>query len=319
MPSEQRARCRRYLVKVTLSLAVLSVIAGGSAQMHSLNVDHVTVCGAELEAMRTAFASIGLGTDYGGPHTNGVTHMALVGFQDGSYLELIAPQKGGVVAGSDWGKFMEGDAGPCAWAVGTTDIREDVSRLKAAGIVTSGPIAGGRRKRDGTSLRWETASVGPGTPGSQLPFLIEDKTERSLRVQPSASVKGTGLRGVAIVVLGVQDLRASSSMFQQAYGWKPPQVEDHPEFGARLAYFAGTSVVLAAPNGDSWLSDRLAKFGPSPVAFLMGAVGFDSASKRFALENPANWFGLKVGWFEAQQLRGVRLGVVEEPQGRPLQ
>lgn len=64
-----------------------------------LKVDHASVCGPDLEPMRQAFASVGLVTDYGGPHAS-VTHMALLGFEDGSYLELIAPQKPGVVEGS---------------------------------------------------------------------------------------------------------------------------------------------------------------------------------------------------------------------------
>ena len=54
--------------------------------------------------------------DLGGPHGNGVTQMALVGFDDQSYLELIAPVKSGVTEGSDWARFMSGDAGACAWA-----------------------------------------------------------------------------------------------------------------------------------------------------------------------------------------------------------
>src|SRR5262249_30450051 len=64
-----------------------------------------------------AFAEVGLKTDYGGPPANGVIHMALLGFEDGSYLELIAPQKPGAVEGSDWAKFMAANAGACAWAV----------------------------------------------------------------------------------------------------------------------------------------------------------------------------------------------------------
>ena len=77
----------------------------------SLKVDHASVCGSDLEAMRQALAEVGLKTDYGGPHANGVTHMALLGFEDGSYLELIAPQRAGAVEGSDWAKFMTADAG----------------------------------------------------------------------------------------------------------------------------------------------------------------------------------------------------------------
>ena len=56
-----------------------------------LQIDHVTVCGRDLDRMRQSFAERGLATEYGGPHANGLTHMALAGFDDGSYLELIAP------------------------------------------------------------------------------------------------------------------------------------------------------------------------------------------------------------------------------------
>ena len=298
---------------MAFGLAAGIAMASGTAEVLGLNVDHVTVCSADLELMRTAFTSVGLASDYGGPHANGATHMALVGFADGSYLELIAPIKARVVTGSDWGEFMDGDAGPCAWAVGTSDIQRDVARLKAAGVVTHGPAAGGRKKQDGTQLRWETASVGPGPPGSQLPFLIEDKTARSLRVQPSASVKGSGLRGIALVVLGVRELEPAISGFERAYGWGRPQVELHPEWGAKLAYFAETPAVLAAPTQtESWLAKRLERFGPSPVAFLMGTGQFEPVAKRYGVTGLASWFGRRVGWFDAEKLRGVRLGVVEE-------
>jgi len=288
-------------------------MARGRAEVRGWNVDHVTVCGADLEVMRKAFASVGLASDYGGPHANGVTQMALVGFADGSYLELIAPMKASGVPGSDWGKFMEGDAGPCAWAVGTSDVQGDIARLKATGIVTHGPAAGGRKKQDGTVLRWETASVGEGPPGSQLPFLIEDKTARRFRVQPSASVKGSGLRGIALVVLGVRELEPAISIFERAYGWGRPQVDVHAEWGAKLAFLAKTPAVLAAATQtDSWLAKRLERFGPSPVAFLMGTGEFEPVVKRFGLAGSASWFGRRVGWFDAEKLRGVRLGVVEE-------
>ena len=54
----------------------------------TLKIDHVTIAGPELAPMERAFAGVGLVTDYGGPHSNGVTHMAWLGFNDGSYNEL---------------------------------------------------------------------------------------------------------------------------------------------------------------------------------------------------------------------------------------
>ncbi len=58
-----------------------------------------------LSQCERTFGDVGSKIDYGGPHANGVTHMALLGFEGGSYLELIAPQKAGAVEASDWAKW----------------------------------------------------------------------------------------------------------------------------------------------------------------------------------------------------------------------
>ena len=127
-----------------------------------ITIDHVTLCGSNLEKMQQAFIDCGFAAMYGGPHANGVTHMSLIGFDDGSYLELIAPiQRDAGSSGmtSGWMKPMQADAGACAWAVRTPGIQQEVERLKAAGIAVTAPEAGGRKKVDGTTLRWQTATA----------------------------------------------------------------------------------------------------------------------------------------------------------------
>ena len=57
-----------------------------------IKIDHFTVAGTSLERLRAGLASVGIECEYGGPHANGGTEMALVSFPDGSYLELIALQ-----------------------------------------------------------------------------------------------------------------------------------------------------------------------------------------------------------------------------------
>ncbi len=59
----------------------------------TLQINRVTIVGPELSPMEQFFANLGLSTDYGGPYSNGVTHMALPGFVDGSYIELISSLK----------------------------------------------------------------------------------------------------------------------------------------------------------------------------------------------------------------------------------
>ena len=310
---------RREFVSHRLSVAAL--VVGVSSLLSSLamaqekqsakvlELDHVSICGPDLDAMRQAFTSVGMTPDFGGPHGNGVTQMALIGFDDQSYIELIAPVKAGVTEGSDWAKFITADAGPCAWAVATNVLLVDVDRLKKAGIAVNEPKRGSRKRPDGMSLEWVTAQVGPGTAGSLLPFIIEDQTPRVWRVQPSESMKGAPAFGVENVIVGVNNLDAAIALFRKAYGWAEPLTENQKDFG-KLAYFPGEPVILAAPSSGGWLAERLGKYGESPVAFLLGTRDFNAAAKKYKLNNTKTWFGQRVSWFDPVRLKGARVGVI---------
>jgi len=66
-------------------------------------------------------------------------------------------------------------------------LLQEVDRLKKVELRLR--LRGGQPEaagRDG--VEWKTAGVGSGTPGSVLPFIIEDETPRAWRVQASASV-----------------------------------------------------------------------------------------------------------------------------------
>lgn len=294
-------------------LALISVAQqSGAKDPVFLTIDHASVCGSSLDALRQAFTSVGLSADYGGPHASGGTHMALVGFDDGSYLELIAPQ-GAEAAGqaSGWARLMAADAGPCAWAIEPKDITQEVTRLTRAGIKVDGPKPGSRKRPDGMAIEWDVANVGSGTPGSLLPFLIQDRTPRQWRVAPSASLSGSAISGVEMVVLGVNDLNAAVDLFRQAYNWAPPLTADQRDFEAKLAYFPGQPVILASPlGGKSWLGGRLQKFGEGPSAYLLATQDYGSVAKKFRLSGAKLWFEQRVGWFDRKKLNGIRLGVI---------
>jgi len=275
----------------------------------TLELDHVSICGSNLDPLRQIFADVGMTPDVGGPHGNGITQMAIIGFDDTTYLELIAPIKPGVTAGSDWAKYMSDDAVTCAWAAGTNVLLQEVDRLKKAGIPVTPPESGSRKRPDGMSIEWKKANVGSGTPGSTLPFIIEDQTPRAWRVQTSDSVKGAPVYGVENVVLGVNNLDAAIALFRKAYGWAAPLTETQKDIG-KLAYFPGEPVILAAPAGGGWLSEHLAKYGETPVAYLLGTRDFAGAVKKYRLLGSKPWFGQKVAWFDPNRLKGVRLGVI---------
>ena len=299
---------RRLFVAARVFSVFLLLCLSAMAQT-MLDLDHVSICGPDLDALRQAFTGVGLTPDFGGPHGNGVTQMALIGFDDQSYVELVAPVKPGVTEGSEWAKFLAGGVGPCAWAVGTNVLLQEVARLKKAGIAVTEPKRGNRKRSDGMNIEWMTAQVGPGTPGSTLPFIIEDQTPRAWRVQTSESVKGTPLFGLDLVVVGVNNLDASIALFRKAYGWSEPLTETQKDFG-KLAYFPGQPVILAAPSGGGWLSERISRFGEAPVAYLLGTRDFAAANKKYKLSGTRTWFAQKVGWFDAAKLKDVRLGVI---------
>ncbi len=274
-----------------------------------LKIDHVTVAAPRLEPLQQAFTEAGMAPDYGGPHSNKVTHMALVGFDDGSYIELIstlAPH----AASPWWHTHIAGDAGPCAWAVEVEDVAAEAARVRALGIPVEGPDHYARGRPDGTRIEWDLAILGEQGMGALLPFIIKDRTPRSHRVSPSASVAGTELTGVAVVVLAVESLEPVIARFRRVYGLPSPEMGAYPALGAELAVFAHTPVVLAAPLGGGALAERLALFGPSPCAFLVGTHDLRRSSQRLPLTPAERCLGRELSWFRTPSLRRYRLGLI---------
>jgi catechol 2,3-dioxygenase-like lactoylglutathione lyase family enzyme len=300
---------RRLLLAMMPML--LGTLLGTQMPAADLTIDHVTVAGRDLKSMQARLASIGIRSEYGGPHSNHATEMALTSFPDGSYLELIAIQPDAdpkAVAAHYWSPQMQGNAGPSAWAVRANNLAAELGRLKHAGVAVSEPVRSGRQRPDGVRLEWESANVGTEPNGTFFPFLIHDFTPREKRAFPGGKPVTQDFSGVARVVIAVRDLQASVARYRKAYGLPEPAEQLDPVLGARLAGFSntpkGTPVVLAAPlNAQSWLAERLNEFGEGPCAFILrsrNASGHPTASK-------SKWFGTEISWFDAAKL-GWRLG-----------
>jgi hypothetical protein len=261
-----------------------------------LTIDHVTVAGTDLKKMQAQLASIGIPSEFGGPHSNGATEMAVTSFPDGSYLELIALQTNPdqkAVAAHYWSKEMRGNAGPTAWAVRSKDVAAEVERLSTAGIVVASPMKSGRKRPDGTQLDWETARVGEEPQGTFFSFLIRDFSKREARAFPSGHPTTKEFSGVKQVVIAVRDLEASIARYRKAYALSVPVKQDDPNLSAHLAKFAGTPVILAQPlTANSWITKRLDQFGEGPCAFVLGST--------------------RTAWFDPDKL-GWHLGVTSEP------
>jgi hypothetical protein len=277
-----------------------------------IRFDHALICVSDLAPMQQGLADVGLQPDYGGHHGHATTQMAQLGFPDGTYIGVEAPVDASVETGTPQSSLMKANAGPCGWAATSLDLKSDLERISRLGVAVGEPEARSRTRPDGTMAEWRSASLGAGAPGSNLPFLMEDKTPRSNRApRASASIEGSTISGVGVVILGVKNLNESIALFRKVYGWPAPKIEEHPDFGAKIAYFSGTPVMLAAASPSfSWLADRISQLGPCPVAFLLRADNVRTASEHFSLPAGNRWFGLNVAWFNPEKLHGVRLGVV---------
>lgn len=276
-----------------------------------LKIDHVTLAGVRLDEMRAAFsAATGIPTEYGGPHSNHATEMALASFPDGSYFELMGIQQQAdpaAVAAHTWSRFLRGNGGPCAFALRVADVNAEIQRLLANGIHVGKAEKSGRTRPDGVALSWETADIGSGPRGSFFPFLIRDFTARENRVYPSGKPTSTRFRGIGLVVIGVHDLEPAIAQYRRAFQLAEPKRQRDEAFGANLAWFEGTPVVLAAslaPN--TWLANRVESYGESPCAFVLTASG------GMIGEQPSKWFGRTLWWIGDAKLNW-RLGVWMTP------
>lgn len=271
----------------------------------ALTIDHAIFAWPDHDEVREACAAVGLDPTFGGVHDGGETQMSLVGFPDGSYLELMAPTDPGTEP-DRWTGIVDHWRGPEHWCV-EADVRDLLRRTIAAGAPVDGPHAGSRERPDGTLVEWVTGVYGPRDSRSVLPFAIADRTPHAYRV-PAESVADE-LNGVAEVVLGVAAVGDHLPWFRRLHDFPTP-VEVATPLPATVETVPGQPVSFAVPDAGSWVADRVEATGEQPVAFLLGADDVDAAAATFALTDARQWGDRRVAWFDADPLR-ERVGVVE--------
>lgn len=223
--------------------------------LHSagLKVDHATVGGQKLAPLEEQLDKLGIRWEYGGLHANHITEMAVASFPDGSYVELIAFQPNADPAAASkyyWAKYMQGNAGPCAWAVRSTDVDAEAKRLRDAGIKVSEPRHSGRTRPDGFELKWETAQVGTEGNGVFFPFLIRDLTPREKRAFPSGKPTNPDWVGIAQIEIAVKNEKASRTRFYKTYGMTHTTVVNFRKDPARVAKFGEGVAGIGVEKAD---------------------------------------------------------------------
>lgn len=163
-------------------------------------LDHVVLVVLDLASAVADHRERGFTVTPGGEHSGGLTHNALVGFQDGSYLELIAFHDLATAHGKhSWAPVADRGGGWADFALASNDLLQDVAAL--SDLMARPPEDGGRTRPDGVALAWRVVRL-----HQPLPFLIQDLTARDLRVPGGDAAKhANGTTGVASIVIGATD------------------------------------------------------------------------------------------------------------------
>ena len=249
-----------------------------------LPLDHIVIAVADLARTIIDYRALGFTVVEGGKHPGRTSHNALVVFEDGVYLELIAWQA--PAPEERWYRTQTAHGeGFVDFALLPHDTAQVLAAARARGLGSlNGPIDGGRNRPDGARLQWQSARHA--TP--DVPFLCGDVTPRALRV-PEGEVRrhANGATGVASLAMAVQDIEASLTRYKQLLGPGPAENACSfllPGLGLRLAVVPvrAASVVLMTPANAAALAGepavaavlraRLASRGEGPCALSLRAA-----------------------------------------------
>jgi catechol 2,3-dioxygenase-like lactoylglutathione lyase family enzyme len=227
-------------------------------------LDHVVIAVGDLERTIADYRALGFTVVPGGRHPGRTSHNALVVFEDGAYLELIAWTAPNAAERWNVEHVKHGD-GFMDFALIPEDVPRAIAEAQARGLVMNGPIDGGRVRPDGRELKWQTARQTT----FDLPFLCGDVTPRELRVpEGDARRHDNGALGVSKVVVAVKDLEASRKRYSAL-------------LGSDALTVAGCEIVLATSAEDAGqgleAARRLEARGEGPCAIevetLSGRAG----------------------------------------------
>lgn len=222
-------------------------------------LDHIVILVYDLAVAMADYTALGFVVTPGGDHTDGATHNALVVFDDGVYLEIIAFKC--EMPDHQWWRFVAAGEGFVDFALMPEAIGTAVANARQRGLEMRGPIPGGRLRLDNQKIRWHLGV--PALPGT--PFLCADVTPRALRV-PEGDIRRhpNGVTGVAQVKVAVRDREASAVVYQQLLGIEPNILPSGSQFG-----LGDATLLLVDPAVDEAAAAYLERRGEGVFALTL--------------------------------------------------
>jgi len=177
-------------------------------------LDHVVIAVSDLDRAVADYQSLGFTVYPGGVHHGGVSHNALIVFEDGCYFEIIAYRKQ-APANRWWRVLTTAGEGIVDFAILPDNTERDLEAARARGLQLDGPAPGGRLRLDGVRLDWQIVR----STTTDLPFWCGDVTPRKLRV-PEGAIRhhANGATGISRVRILVADLATSTARYRALVG-----------------------------------------------------------------------------------------------------
>ncbi|HET7296906.1 MAG TPA: VOC family protein [Gemmatimonadales bacterium] len=236
-----------------------------------IGLDHLVIVVSDLDTARKNYEALGFTVVAGGRHPIG-SHNALIAFEDGAYLELIAffePNPS-----HRWWARLEQGGGLVDFCMRTDDVAADREAFRRAGVGLGEPRPLSRVRPDGYTLQW-TLAIPEEAHAGLVPFLIVDETPRDERV-PRLRTHPNGARGIDTLTVAVPASRLPDvrAWYRAVLGAEGRDIRRDDLHGAGVRFAVGSHAVdLVAPAGtesplDEWLRQR----GGSPYAATLRAA-----------------------------------------------
>ncbi len=226
-------------------------------------IDHIAIVVDDLDAASRAFEAAGFRVTPGGSHPAG-THNVLIPFADGTYLELIAIEDPVLGADHPWFQRMAGKQGFVAFAVAADPLDYELARLASLGIASENTRDGARERPDGQQVQWKASDLAS-DPAVFLPFLIQDVTDRVVRVPNGDETEHlNGIQGTVGLTILTDDLESARTAYGKLFS-APVAALDHGFDGVQQSwrYSAGQHWIglIQPPDAESPLAGYLAAWG----------------------------------------------------------
>lgn len=231
-------------------------------------IDHLVIAVHDLEAASERYRDLGFTVSPGGKHPT-ASYNSLIGFQDGSYIELLSFYEDSPEH-PWWDLLHERGGGLIDFCMQTDDIRADYAKLQAAGVTMSDLTDLSRVRPDGYELAWVNNKV-TGVYQGLVPFIIEDKTPREERV-PKERTHNNGAVGIHTLTLVASDLDLVQKIYTPLLGHSGTPLTDSDLDARGMDYTFGPHTLrfLTPNSADSPLAAHLNEHAPVPyeVSFV---------------------------------------------------